>query len=66
MIITGLLILASGPIVPRQMFHEDPPDYVILTAWNYEEEITRNEREFLRSGGRMIVPLPEVRLVGPA
>ena len=52
------------PIVPRERFHESPPDYAILTAWNYESEITRDEQEFLRSGGRLIVPLPEVRLAG--
>lgn len=52
------------PIVSREEFHADPPDYAILTAWNYEPEITRDEQDFLRSGGRFIIPLPEVRLAG--
>jgi predicted TPR repeat methyltransferase len=54
------------PVVPRRVFHEDRPDYAILTAWNYEAEIVRDEQTFLRTGGRFIVPLPDVRLVGAA
>jgi methylation protein EvaC len=56
----------SIPIVPPETFHERPPDYAIMTAWNYEPEIIRKEQAFLKNGGRFIVPLPEVRIVGPA
>ena len=52
------------PVVPRLVFHQERPDYAILTAWNYEAEIVRDEQAFLRSGGRLIAPLPDVRLVG--
>jgi hypothetical protein len=53
----------SIPIVPPEVFHADPPDYAIMTAWNYEEEIVRKERAFLARGGQFIVPLPDVRIV---
>jgi novobiocin biosynthesis protein NovU/D-mycarose 3-C-methyltransferase len=56
----------SIPIVPPEVFHENPPDYAIMTAWNYEPEIVRKEQAFLSNGGRFIVPLPEIRVVGPA
>lgn len=52
------------PVVEREEFHRDPPDYAILTAWNYEQEIVADEQQWLRAGGRFIVPLPEVRIVG--
>ncbi|MGE0041607.1 MAG: class I SAM-dependent methyltransferase [Vicinamibacterales bacterium] len=55
----------SIPVVPPETFHADPPDYAIMTAWNYEAEIVRKEQAFLQAGGRFIVPLPEVRIVGP-
>ncbi|HZR26877.1 MAG TPA: class I SAM-dependent methyltransferase [Vicinamibacterales bacterium] len=53
------------PIVPPDVFHRDPPDFAIMTAWNYEPEIVEKEQAFLSHGGRFIVPLPEVRVVGP-
>ncbi len=54
----------SIPIVPPDVFHEAPPDYAIMTAWNYEPEIIHKEQPFLAAGGRFIVPLPDVRIVG--
>jgi novobiocin biosynthesis protein NovU/D-mycarose 3-C-methyltransferase len=54
----------SVPIVPPEVFHERPPDYAIMTAWNYEPEIVLKEQRYLAAGGRFIVPLPEVRIVG--
>ena len=53
------------PIVPPEEFHRDPPHYAVMTAWNYEPEIVRKEQVFLAGGGRFIVPLPDVRVVGP-
>ena len=50
--------------MPPEVFHENPPDFAIMTAWNYEPEIVGKEAAFLNGGGRFIVPLPEVRIVG--
>ena len=52
------------PILPPDRFHERPPDYAIITAWNYEAEIVRKEQRFLSGDGRFIVPLPDVRIIG--
>lgn len=42
---------------------ESPPDYLLIFAWSYFSEIAGKCREYLDGGGRMIVPLPEVRLI---
>jgi SAM-dependent methyltransferase len=52
------------PIVAPTVFQDDPPDYAVMTAWNYEPEIVRKERAYLSGRGRFIVPLPDVRIVG--
>lgn len=52
------------PIVSPEAFHDRPPHYAIMTAWNYEPEIVAKEARYLHGGGRFIVPLPDVRVVG--
>jgi SAM-dependent methyltransferase len=42
---------------------EDPPDYLLVFAWGYFAEIAERCRDYLEGGGRMIVPLPDVRLI---
>jgi methylation protein EvaC len=51
------LIRSSG------VLRESPPDYLLLFAWGYFSEIAERCRDYLEGGGRMIVPLPDVRLI---
>jgi novobiocin biosynthesis protein NovU/D-mycarose 3-C-methyltransferase len=44
----------------------DPPDYYLILAWNYADEILRKERAYLASGGRMIMPIPTPRVLTAA
>jgi len=39
------------------------PDYLLIFAWGYFSEIAERCRGYLEGGGRMIVPLPDVRLI---
>ncbi|WP_047870326.1 class I SAM-dependent methyltransferase [Nocardiopsis sp. RV163] len=52
------------PIVPAEAFGDPYPDYALLFAWNHAEEIISKEREFLESGGRWILYVPEVHVRG--
>lgn len=42
---------------------EDTPDYLLIFAWSYFNEIAEKSRSFIDAGGRMIVPLPDVRVM---
>ena len=52
------------PIMPPDEFQKAAPDYALLLAWNFKDEILAKEREYLKSGGRFIVPFPKLEVVG--
>lgn len=42
---------------------ENPPDYLLIFAWGYLNEIAEKCRDYLAGGGRMITPLPDVKVI---
>ena len=58
------------PIVDPAVLLERRPDYLLLLAWNFADEIMAQQQEYAAGGGRFLVPVPEPRvvddLVGPA
>jgi SAM-dependent methyltransferase len=53
------------PIVPPNYLTKDNPDYALLFAYNYFDEVMEKEKDFIERGGRFIVPLPEPKIIEP-
>lgn len=51
------------PILPPNDGGRPDPDYYLLFAWNYAQEILDKEQRYLRDGGRFIVSVPEPSIV---
>lgn len=51
------------PVLPTSVLLQKQPDYLFILAWNFTEEIMKQQREYREHGGQFIVPLPEPKVV---
>ena len=52
------------PILPVEALVERRPDYTLILAWNFREEIMRQQHAYAEAGGRFVVPVPTPEVVG--
>ena len=50
------------PIISEADAHAKKPDYFLVMPWHFRENLVQREADFLRRGGKMIFPLPEISI----
>jgi SAM-dependent methyltransferase len=53
------------PILPAEELLRRQPDFTVLLAWNFADEIMAQQGEYQRRGGRFVLPLPLPRVLHP-
>jgi hypothetical protein len=48
-------------IVSRETLYSDPPDYLLVLAWNFKDDIIKSLE--VRFNGRFIIPIPNVEII---
>jgi NDP-4-keto-2,6-dideoxyhexose 3-C-methyltransferase len=61
----GLFTAGSNiPIVGENEARAMAPDYFFVLPWHFKDALIRREKAFLARGGRLILPLPSVQVIG--
>ena len=52
-------------IVDRSVLEANPPDYLVILAWNFARELMASTSGYQEQGGQYILPIPSFRIVEP-
>ncbi len=60
----GKYTVATGiPVISEEDSRAQKPDYYFVLAWHFLPEFIAREHEFFEQGGKMVVSMPEFRIV---
>ena len=50
-------------IISEQEAKRRKPDYLLVLPWHFKDHIIKKEQNFLKNGGKMIFPLPDIEII---
>ena len=52
------------PIISETDSRKQKPDYYVALPWHFMAEFKKREADFLKRGGKFLLPMPTVHLIG--
>jgi NDP-4-keto-2,6-dideoxyhexose 3-C-methyltransferase len=60
----GKYIVGTGiPIMSVEEYRKQKPDYLLVLPYHFLNEIKAQEKEFLKNGGKMVVAIPDFKVI---
>jgi hypothetical protein len=61
----GLYTAGSNiPILSEEEMRKANPDYLLVFPWHFINEFVEREKEYLKQGGKFVVPCPKFEIIG--
>ena len=51
------------PVKSDDVLIQEKPDYALILAWNFADEIINNLGEYRKHGGKFIIPIPNPKII---
>jgi hypothetical protein len=55
--------ITNIPIVSEDVMRANKPDVLLVLPWHFKSEFVEREQEFLKNGGTIVFPLPNLEIV---
>ena len=50
-------------IIDPKFINLNKPNFLLLLSWNIAKEIVKQEKDYLKQGGKFIIPFPEPKII---
>lgn len=50
-------------IISKEQMRKDKPDYLFVLIWSFRNEVIKQELNYIKSGGKLIIPYPSIHII---
>jgi len=50
-------------IINEDIIKKNPPNYQLVLPWHFKKEIINREKNYLKNGGKLILPVPTIKII---
>lgn len=50
-------------IISKEQMRKEKPDYLFVLIWSFRNEVIKQELEYIKSGGKLIIPYPSMHII---